>query len=566
MQLLIKIFILTILSCFFGQISQAQGYPAQEFRSPLGIPIILAGTFGELRTNHFHAGLDIKTNGGSGYKIYAIADGYVSRIKVQAGGYGKAIYINHPNGKTSVYAHLSVLKDEIGEYVESKQYENQSFEVDLYPTAGTLPVTKSQVIALSGNTGSSSAPHLHFEIRDTHTEHPLNPLKYFDVPDSKAPTLTQAGIVAFNAQGLMSDNTIYYKKNETPSVIKVSQPRIGISLHAHDLLDGASNENGVYSIKMFDNGNLVYEYRMDEFSFDETRYMNSHIHYPAYCEFRRREHRCYREPANKLNNYNTIIDNGIIDLYDGQVHTLTFEIADIKNNITRHKMKVQLDEMGGRLFDFPLPTAYSADWGVPYTIESQDFIFETDQASLYNALYMNYQAEYDNIGSNFSGKHSIGPSCYAFHKPCKVKIKPFNYNANNQQKLIIAVETDKGNIIGLTSLWEGEYLTATTKTPGTFYVTSDFEQPKISAIKTYSKGTFKNGDKFVFKISDNLSGIKNYNAYINGNWVLLDYDAKTAKITHELDNRTPSGLHDCLIIVEDGCGNTQKLQFSFTKR
>ncbi len=558
--------ILLILVMFIASSNLfAQGYPAQEFRSPLGIPIVLAGTFGELRSNHFHAGLDIKTKGSEGYRIYAIGDGYVSRIKVQSGGYGKAIYVDHPNGYTSVYCHLSVFKDEIGRYVEQKQYERQSFEVDLYLQPGEIMVNKNQIIALSGNSGSSSAPHLHFEIRRTSDEHPLNPLMFFEVPDSKAPILNQLGIIAFNEQGILSDNTINIPKNNTPAIVKLAQPRIGISLHAYDLLDGANNKNGVYSIRMFDNGNLVYQYTMDEFDFGETRYLNSHIHYPTYCEHRRREHRCYREPANQLNNYKTLVNDGIVNLHDGQVHVLSFEIADIKNNITRHTIKVQYDNQFGRAFYFPEPTPYIADWGFPYLIEGNNFVFETDQASLYNKLYLEYDTDFDQQQNQYSAAHAIGPDCYAFHKACTVKIRPFQHDSAISNKLLIAHKNDKGRIKGLASEWEGDFLKANTKAPGTFFVTSDTKKPVIKSEIRSGKKSFTNNDKISFKVSDDLSGIKHYNAYIDGAWVLLDYDAKNRRLSHKFSSRTLKGVHDFLLIVEDACGNRANYQFSFNK-
>ena len=161
---------------FFISVSMAQNsYPQDYFQSPLEIPLILSGTFAELRSNHFHSGLDIKTQQQSGLKVMAAASGFVSRIKVSHFGYGKALYITHPNGYTTVYAHLQNFNPEIDAYIKHRQYKNESYEIELFPKAGELLVNNGDIVAYSGNTGGSGGPHLHFEIRNKQ-EHPMNPM------------------------------------------------------------------------------------------------------------------------------------------------------------------------------------------------------------------------------------------------------------------------------------------------------------------------------------------------------------------------------------------------------
>ena len=265
---------------------QLQAQVESEFRSPLGIPLYISGTFAELRGNHFHGGLDIKTNGKEGYRVYAAKEGFISRIKVQAGGYGYALYVEHPNGYTTVYGHLSKFNDEITEYVKKQQYAKQSFEVDLYLGPNHFPVDRGEVIGLSGNSGSSGGPHLHYEIRKTAGQIPINPLKYTPVKDDINPTIY--GLRIHNLQNgfYQSSGTTYDVSYNSPGKYSLSQPVasnapvIGISLKAIDKLNGSNNSNGFYSLKLFVDGQLLYEYEKAEVSYGETRMLNAHIDYP----------------------------------------------------------------------------------------------------------------------------------------------------------------------------------------------------------------------------------------------------------------------------------------------
>ena len=269
-----KIVLLSSLFFHFLCFSQEK-YPQNYFSNPLEIPILLSGSFGELRSNHFHAGLDIKTQGKEGINVLAAAEGYISRIKVQQFGYGKAIYITHPNGFTTVYGHLKKFADKIENHIKSVQYKTERYETDnLTFTEDKFPIQKGEIIALSGDTGGSGGPHLHFEIRNTITENVINPLFFgLKVDDTIAPTFQDLKVYALNIDSQINqqrksfqiplkniETGIYTSDRITASGV------IGFGVNVIDRFNNSNNKNGIFSLEMLVNGNRVYYHDVEEFS------------------------------------------------------------------------------------------------------------------------------------------------------------------------------------------------------------------------------------------------------------------------------------------------------------
>ncbi|MFA7301975.1 MAG: M23 family metallopeptidase, partial [Candidatus Shapirobacteria bacterium] len=268
----------------------AQQTYSEPFAPPLDIPLYLSGTFGELRPNHFHAGIDIKTQGREGQNVRAIEDGWVSRIKISPGGYGKALYITHPNGFVSVYGHLQRYGDSIQRYVKEIQYSRESFEVEIFPNEHELPVKKGDLVAYSGNTGGSMGPHLHFEIRDEATQYSLNPLLFtsIKVKDFYRPQILNMAVYPVDTNSFVNgkQETAFLEvtgwgdqhKLKSQRPVKVSG-RVSFGIVAHDLMNEIPNKNGVFEVKLLDDTTQIFGLMLDKLSFATARYINSLIDY-----------------------------------------------------------------------------------------------------------------------------------------------------------------------------------------------------------------------------------------------------------------------------------------------
>ena len=303
---------------------------AQNYTSPLDFKLLLSGTFGELRSNHFHAGIDIKTEGVEGQNVRSIADGYISRIKVSTWGYGKVLYINHPKtGHTSVYAHLNSFNETISKLIKKEHYKRESFEIDMYLKKNKIIVKQGEIIGLSGNTGGSNGAHLHFEIRETSNSRPINPLQYkFKVTDNISPIIKKIKLYAMDTTLIngYNSNKIYDVKKENGKYVLNENITVSgnfaLGVFTYDQANGSYNKNGVYNIKLYVDNEIYYNFQVDELDFNTTRFINAHIDYCEKIENQIKFHRCYKLPYNKLNNYNNLKNNGIIQFNDSTIHNI----------------------------------------------------------------------------------------------------------------------------------------------------------------------------------------------------------------------------------------------------
>lgn len=320
---------------------RAQKHPRGYFRSPLDIPLYLSGNFGELRSNHFHTGLDIKTEGREGLNVYATADGWVSRIKVSAVGYGLIVYIDHSNGYTTTYAHLSSFNQRIEDYTRLKQYQLRSFEVDFPVAKGEIPVINSEIIGYSGNSGGSGGPHLHFEIRDSKTELAINPLLFgFDIADDVKPSINSWRAYSLNNNSMVdrSASTVVdvdgkngrYERTKKDSIFVHGE--IGFALHCTDMLSGTANKCGIYSIQFYVDDTLIHQQEMEQLDFNKGRYLNAHTDYKQFKRNKSSIHKCYLEPNNKLTIYPFSKNRGRVIFTDNRPHAIRFVVKDAYGN------------------------------------------------------------------------------------------------------------------------------------------------------------------------------------------------------------------------------------------
>jgi len=565
--------VLWILVNFFSFISNsnAQERYDADLTSPLGIPIVLAANFGELRPNHFHTGIDIKTNGKEGFKVYSVADGYVSRIHISPYGYGKAIYVNHPQlGITTVYAHCSGFANVIDSTLLAYQRAEKSNQVDYYLSPEDLPVIQGENIAFSGNTGGSTAPHLHFEIRDMWNEHPYNPLLFHfldSIADNRYPEINGVKIYALSKLGYPIPNQYSYLKliqskgeyrihNDTcsiPASYCSENGGIGFSVDAIDRLNDANNPCGIYESNLLLNKDTVFRQNMSELDFSTNRQINTHIDYQESITRGRKYQKQFKTPHNQLAIY-PLASNGVLPVNPNQSYQIEYNCKDTRNNTT--KLAFELKVLNGD----------RREENTPYDIYSLNYLYPDST----------YEFKDENRQINFPA--------YTIYEPCP-KMVMFTPNTvvfgesttpinnefvlkwklssvpNYSSQTVIAVKDDRGRSKALNTTLENDYLIATPKQLGTFYVTKDTIQPTVKAYNFSAKTQFKKGIVLKWKISDDFSGIKDYNLYIDGVWQVLDYEYKRSEIFTTLPALS-IGNHELKLVVSDEVGNTNESVFT----
>ena len=559
-----KIIFLLIL---FGNVVYGQkDIPTDYFSNPIEIPLILSGNFGELRSNHFHSGLDIKTQQREGIPIYAPADGYVSRIKVSLFGYGKALYIKHPNGYSTVYAHLQKYRGVIQDYVKEKQYEKESFTLELFPEANQFSVKKGELIGYTGNSGSSGGPHLHFEIRDA-SSRPMNPMLFgIDIPDTKKPIINSvfAYPLSEDAQINQSQNPVKLRlilqKDGSYKAENISAfGRIGFGLSANDQQNGASNKNGVYKIKTYCNGKEKFEVNFEKFSFAETRYLNRYIDYKYFKNNRSRVQKLFRQPNNPL----SIIDEedlqGCIVVEDSLSSTYTIEVSDFKKNTI--------------LISVPIKGAKLEILKPREDLKTDDFLF-SDQGnsitkgkfsvyipanSLYENTYLNIKSQGDTL--------TLHKDVIPLHKSMTITADISNYDDVDKDKLFIGRLNYKGIPYYNSTERKGDKLTTYTKIFGEYVLASDTTSPSIKPLNFSNKKWITKNKTLKIKIEDALSGVSSYRATINGKFILMEYNYKKDVLTYDFEDHIISESENNLkLIVVDNVGNNATFEAIFFRK
>ena len=557
-MLLMKFSLLTLFFCPFI-FAQTQ-YPKNDFRAPLDIPMQLSGNFGELRPNHFHAGFDLKTNQREGLSVHAIADGYVSRIKISTFGNGKCIYITHPNGYTSVYGHLQTTVGEIQEYVKKTHYKEKAYEIEMFLKPNELPVTKGQIIALSGNTGSSEGPHLHFEIRDSKTEFVINPLFFgFDknIKDTQKPTLTSLYVypldnatVNQSKQPLLVNMTL--QKDGTYLAGKVkTNGKIGFGINAVDNDDVSHNKNGVFNVSGFLNGNQNYNYQFNTYSFDEMRYINAFIDYSRYKKTSQRIQKLFMKTPFALSIVKTDSERGIISAQPNLASTYRIEVSDYFGNQNSITVPIEYDTATPLVQAEPVMSKYFIKY-------NKDSNFEKDNMSVFfpaGTFYEDFNMNFD-VRNN---KIYIHDDTVPVHSNFTITIRDTVYPESLRDKLYIGKGTSYNGTIR-----KGDVFTAKAKILGQYGLVLDTIAPVIRIAKPVEGKWISDQKKIDFTISDAASGIKSYNGYLNGNWVLFEYENKARRITHTFDNELLlDGENVLKIEVIDNVGNSAIFETRF---
>ncbi|OMP30572.1 M23 family metallopeptidase [Mangrovimonas sp. DI 80] len=556
-------FLLLLCQISFSQTE----YPQDYFRNPMEIPIVLAGTFAELRPNHFHAGLDIKTQQREGLNVHTSAPGYVSRIKISHFGYGKALYVTHPNGYTTVYAHLQKFSDKIEKYIKECQYQKETYEVEVFPTPDELPVTQDEIIALSGNTGGSFAPHLHFEIRDNE-ERPMNPMLFgLNVKDSRKPTINGIFAYAKNEKSHVNGSQKRIELRLIPTAgsdFNVEEIEalgdIGFGINTYDRLDDAPNKNGVNSIQCFYNGSKHFEIDFKRFSYSETKHINRLIDFENYKTKHNYIQKLFVEQNNPLSLYKDVENNGYVTVQDSTSSVYKIRVKDFKDNDVWITIPIKGTELELPKQEEDIKPMYYALPGKATNLEKGNISVNIPQGTFYDDTYLDFDVKADTL--------LLGKDIVPLQKSFSIKYDISNYLDDDKEKLYIAELTGYNKTPRyLTTSRQGETLAAKTKSLGTFTLESDLVPPTITPVNFYDGKWMSNATELKVKIGDKDSGISNYRATINGKWILMEYEYKKGTLTYNFEDNIISDTENNLkVIVTDNVGNSSTFEATFFRK
>lgn len=524
-----------------------------SFLFPLDTTAYLSGTFGEFRGSHFHAGIDIKTFGKEGLPVRAAQDGYVSRIKISPYGYGKAIYITHNNGYTTVYGHMNGFNESISKYIRKNQYYKRSFSIELFPKKTQFRVRKGDIIGYSGNTGGSSAPHLHFEIRDSRTQEILNPLLFqLGIEDTVAPVLLKAYFQKRN-RAFRMHNGFYPELAEVDllssdtTTLTLSQGQYALTFAGKDFLnEDTSNILGVYGVDLKINSDLVYHRQFDRFSFSDAKYIGL---VSAYKKGLPPLENCFKESWHnlKLSSYES---NGWFNLESStSPKLLSLRLYDEKGNEKQKVIRIfvgpeekhlseQFSEEEGKMV-FQHPVTFRPEDGISVDFFGSSF-FDSTRVS----VKVSHEGSTDSL-------YILPENSYS-HERFRIIFTLNEEQKKEASKWCIAhVGEEVDTYVG--SYLTGNQVSARTKSFGTFYLKSDKVAPEIGEILI-------DGTTLSVSISDNFSGIDKYTAYINNRWFLLEFDPKTMLLKGDLSEFTSQSKLEFKLVVEDNADNSTEIK------
>jgi hypothetical protein len=545
-------------SFFLAGYCEAQTYPQKYFRHPLDIPMKLVANFGEIRTNHWHMGLDIRTQQKVNLPVYAAADGFVSRIVVEPGGFGQAIYIDHPNGYTTLYAHLNAFFPTLAAYVKQQQYAKKSWNVDLPIPPNLFPVKKGSFIAKSGSTGGSEGPHVHFEIRDTKTGKCLNPLLFdFPITDAVAPTIYRLAMYDRNKSTYeQTPQVIALKKAgsrySVPSeLLRVGSDKISFGINAVDHFSGTLNPNGIYCAELMMDDKPVSQFVLNNIGYDETRYINAQVDLP----YKSRGGPTFQQvsplPGAMRVAYDVFNGTGIIELKDNEVHNIVIEVQDVNKNTSTIHFSVQYDPALTRAY-VPAVTQELIP-GQVNVVELDAFELFTTEATLYDSIHVNYEMVSNKEPGCVSAQHRFLSAGIPAHDLFSVRIKP-DIDIPPAQRDRLVIKNISGNKTFVSkATWQNGWLSARFRQFGTFQAYMDTTPPTVNAPPT----NLSKVSRLVFTPRDNFNTIKSFRAEVDGKWLCFSNDKGKTWI-YQFDENFPAGAHELKLTVQDEAGNVME--------
>jgi hypothetical protein len=548
------------------------GQERKSWQAPLDIPLFLSGNYGEIRTDHFHAGLDLKTQQTEGKQVLAADSGMVVRISVASGGYGRAVYLKHPDGSMTVYGHLQRFEPGLQNWVTERQYREKSFAVNLIPPAGRFLYAKGECIGYSGNTGSSGGPHLHFEIRDKSGEIALNGLFCgFAIKDSIPPVIRRIGIFPLDPSAVVngcSAKEILAVTDSfgTTGAVATVHGRIGFGIETYDYLNGSPNVCSPYTVSLYVDDRLHFRFRLDSIPFALTGYMNSHIDFAEQVMHGHAVQKLFLDPGNRLHIYPVQVDRGTVVFTDSLLHHVQVVSADAYGNTATQAFSVrsvpQAPEVSAA--EPESDSLVRLDWQRPNTVSKGNLRLQVPEGALYDNCALRIRIrETDSL--TLSPLYTVGSETIPLHRAASLSLRADHIPKSLRGKVYLAGLTYRGKRLAFGGRYKDGMITAAIPVLGRFYLLADTTPPSILPVPEMACDTCGAGQSIGFRITDSGSGISRFTGKIDNAWALFVYDGKNDLLSYTVDeSRLDSGKkHLFEITVWDDRGNSSRYRGSF---
>lgn len=533
--------------------AQETGTDKPSFIPPFDFPITFSGNFGEIRANHFHGGLDFKTGGTIGKPVRALADGYISRIRVTHGS-GYVLDVAYDNGYSTINRHLSAFVGDVARRVEDLQYEKESWEVEITPEPDEYPVKAGQIIALSGNTGYSFGPHLHLDMIETATDEYIDPLPFFmnKVKDKTAPRAEGIMLFPQPGKGVVEGKQTRRAFPAHPTKPITAWGLIGAGIRAYDYMDGVQNKYGVKTVILEVDGEEVFRSTIDRFAYEENRYINSWTHGQYMKSF--------IEPGNRLRMLQASNGNrGLVEINEERPYRFVYTLSDALGNTSKVRFTVQ----GQKTTIAPVEhrEKYALKWDKVNYLQEPGLELVIPKGMLYDDVLLNYSVRADSGDIAFT--YQLNDTRIPMHNACDLRIGLRRRPVEDVTKYYVAGVTARGGKYRIGGKYEDGVMKVRIRDLGTYTVAVDTVPPVITPVNQAQWG--RTG-KIIFKAKDKETGINTYRGTIDGKYALFGKpNSISGNLVCELDPKhvEKGGKHVVEMTVTDGCGNRTTEQFDF---
>lgn len=549
----------------FGQLYRKPVYPQGYFRWVTNLKPDIVANMGELRSNHWHMGLDVRTNQAVNQHVYAAAEGYISFVGIEPLSWGRWIIITHPNGTSTLYGHLNDFRDDLERYVTEHQYETESWKTALTIPPGRFPVKKGDFISFSGTTGGSQGPHVHWEVMDTRSGRRLNPTLFgTPIVDNIAPTIVK--LAMYDRNNSVYDQTpAQYKLTKsggtysvTGGVIHTSLNKLSFSIQAYDTRNGTGNQDGIYSARLFVDGVEKSSFYIDSIDYPDSRYMNCQVDYKMVSTGGGWMQHTSKLPGDLSGVYYDLGPNNLVSLNDTLTHTVRIDVADANGNQSTIHFNIRNNGVAA-------PPVKSYEWqaGRPNQLRKASFEVNMPLNALYDKMNAGYSSSPSASLNSVSARHQLGETYIPVHSNYEVRIKPDKYiSPENRNKIVIKCVGKNTTV--RKAIWNGEWLTAQFRDFGTFEAFIDNAPPSVNALGSGDVVNLNQATRISFTPADNY-GISDFRAEVDGKWLRFTNDKGRTWIYNFSEGKISSGQHELTVIITDVAGNVTRRSWQFVR-